>query len=165
MCSIFNNFRFLNSGSVWALYLLALEIRAAFFCNFRIISHLKPHNVMPQFKCGNISELYSIIFMFKGSILLSLFNRILQHLTDNLSIRLFQFNCSLKCIPRKLKSSTLSIICLSICSNSVWTFFLEVLKSIYLVFRLFYWFIRTRTLRSKCRRFKRRGLKTTLRCL
>ena len=32
-------------------------------------------------------------------------------------------------------------------------------------FRLLYWFIRTRTLRSKCRRFKRRGLKSTLRCL
>ena len=80
--------------------------------------------------------LYNIIFILRGNNRLSLFKIpiILEHLFEIVLMWLCQFNCSLKLIPRKLNSSTLSIYVLSIFifSGFIILFLLAVLKIIYL---------------------------------
>ena len=74
--------------------------------------------------CGNSSELYSIIFIRWGKVCLSLFNIpiILEHLLDTFSECFFQFTCVSRVSPRKLNSSTFSMIVLPILGVSVFTF-------------------------------------------
>ena len=76
-----------------------------------------------------------MIFILRGNSRLSLFRIpiILEHLFEIVLMRLCQFNCSLKRIPRKLNSSTLSIYVLSIFifSGFIIVFLLAVLKIIY----------------------------------
>ena len=80
--------------------------------------------------------LYNIIFILRGNNRLSLFRIpiILEHLFKFFFMWLCQFNCSLKLIPRKLNSSTLSIYVLSIFifSGFIILYLLAVLKIIYL---------------------------------
>ena len=80
--------------------------------------------------------LYNIIFILSGNNRLSLFriSIILEHLFEIFLMWLCQFNCSLKLIPRKLNSSTLSMYVLSIFifSGFIILILLAVLKIIYL---------------------------------
>ena len=85
--------------------------------------------------CGNSSELYSIIFIRWGKVCLSLFNIpiILEHLLDTFSECFFQFTCVSRVSPRKLNSSTFSMIVLQILGVSVFTFLLCMWNNINLV--------------------------------
>ena len=80
--------------------------------------------------------MYHIIFILRGNKRLSLFRIpiVLEHLFEFFSMWLCQFNCSLKLIPRKINSSTLSIFVLSIFifSGFIILFLLAVLNIIYL---------------------------------
>ena len=79
--------------------------------------------------------LYNIIFILRGNNRLSLFRIpiILEHLFEIVLMWLCQFNYSLKLIPRKFYSSTLSIYVLFfIFSGFIILFLLAVLKIIYL---------------------------------
>ena len=60
--SSFNNFKSLNRGSVWALYLLLVIILSARFCNFNNLLQSKPQHVIPNCRCDKIKESY-ISFM------------------------------------------------------------------------------------------------------
>ena len=79
--------------------------------------------------------LHNIIFILRGNNRLSLFRIyiILEHLFEMFLMWLCQFNCSLKYIPKKLNSSTLSIFALYIFifRGFIILFLLAVLKIIY----------------------------------
>ena len=85
--------------------------------------------------CGNNSALYSIIFIRWGKVCLSLFNIpiILEHLLDTFSVCFLQFTCVSRVRPKKLNSSTFSMIILIILGVSVLTFLLCIWNNIYLV--------------------------------
>ena len=80
--------------------------------------------------------LYNIIFLLRGNNRLSLFRIpiVQEHVFEIFSMWLCHFNCSLKLIPRKLNSSTVSIFVLSIFifSGFIILFLLAILKIIYL---------------------------------
>ena len=61
--------------------------------------------------CGDINELYNIVFICKSSTCFNLFNMsiILEHLFDTFSVFFFQFRFVSKVNPKKLNSSTYSI--------------------------------------------------------
>ena len=79
--------------------------------------------------CGNNSALYSIIFIRWGKVCFSLFSIpiILEHLLDTFSECFFQFTCVSRVSPKKLNSSTFSIIVLIIVGVSVLTFLLCII--------------------------------------
>ena len=80
--------------------------------------------------CGISSELYSSIFIRWGKVCLSLFNIpiIREHLLDTFSECFFQFTCVSRISPKKLMSSTFSMIVLYILGVSVFTFFVVHVK-------------------------------------
>ena len=82
-----------------------------------------------------IFKLYSIIFIRWGKVCLSLFNIpiILEHLLDTFSECFFQFTCVSRVSPRKLNSSTFSMIVLHILGVSVFTYLLCMWNNINLV--------------------------------
>ena len=71
--SSFNNFKSLNRGSVWALYLLLVIILSARFCNLNNLLHSKPQHVIPNCRCDRIKESYISFMTEIGRYLLSLF--------------------------------------------------------------------------------------------
>ena len=83
--------------------------------------------------CGNNSALYSIIFIRWGKVCLSLFNIpiILEHLLDTFSVCFLQFTCVSRVRPKKLNSSTFSMIILIILGVSVLT--LTITVSIFII--------------------------------
>ena len=54
--SILSRLSVFNNGSVWALYLLHVIIRAALFCSLNILSDLKPHDNMQYCRWGRIKD-------------------------------------------------------------------------------------------------------------
>ena len=85
--------------------------------------------------CGNNSALYSIIFIRRGKVCFSLFNIpiILEHLLDTFSECFFQFTCVSRVSPKKLKSSTFSMIVLIILGVSAMTLLLCIWNNIHFV--------------------------------
>ena len=69
----FNNFKSLNRGSVWALYLLLVIILSAHFCNLNNLLHSKPQHVILNCRCDRIKESYISFMTEIGRYLLSLF--------------------------------------------------------------------------------------------
>ena len=75
--------------------------------------------------CGNNSALYGIIFIRWGKVCLSLFNIhiILEHVLDTFSECFFKFTCVSRVSPKKLNSSSFSMIVLIISGVRVLTFY------------------------------------------
>ena len=111
--SILSRLSVFNNGSVWALYLLHVIIRAALFCSLNILSDLKPHDNMQYCRWGRIKLLYKIFSIFWGK------NRFNLHIIPSDLDILFDIFCTcpfhVKCWsivkPKKSKSVTRSIIC------------------------------------------------------
>ena len=119
--SSFNNFRSLNIGSLWALYLLLVIILRARFCNLNNLLHSKPQHVIPNCKCERMRESYINFMTEIGRYLLSLFitPRVRDILFAIFDVCAFQLMYSFIVIPRKLNVVTLSIFVSQILSNLV----------------------------------------------
>ena len=109
--SSFNNFRSLNIGSVWALYLLLVIILRARFCNLNNLLFSKPQHVIPNCKCERMRESYINFMTEIGRYLLSLFitPRVRDILLAIFDVCAFQLMYSFFVIPQKLNVLTLSI--------------------------------------------------------
>ena len=105
--SSFNNFRSLNIGSVWALYLLLVIILRARFCDLNNLLHSKPQHVIPNCKCERMRESYINFMTEIGRYLLSLFitPRVRDILFAIFDVCAFQLMYSFIVIPQKIKRS------------------------------------------------------------
>ena len=98
--SSLSNFSSLNNGVVWALYLLHVIFRIAFFCNLAILPRLKPQFSTPYCKCGNTRDEYINLRVFCGNVLFSLQSNptVRDILFDIFWVCKFQFRFSSKTI-------------------------------------------------------------------